>query len=136
MLFAPRRRIRSDIDLGPMVDVIFQLLIFFVLTSVAASSAIPLTLPRASTAVPAEAQALEVVVDEFGRCFFEGSAMAPHELLAQLSSRLHASPEISLTVRAHKHARHEAVVGVLDAAREAGLKTLRIACDRVSGQPK
>ncbi|MGE4158367.1 MAG: ExbD/TolR family protein [Planctomycetota bacterium] len=132
MRFRPQRQTSLELDLGPMVDVIFQLLIFFVLTSVAVSASLPLALPQASTAAPQAVQGLEIAVDEQGLYHVADKPVAAATILGILEERLRQEPELALTIRGHKDARHEQVVFLLDVARVVGLKKVRIACDQAA----
>lgn len=117
-----RRRAAGDegIFLAPMVDVVFLLLFFFLVTGTIErrSSVLPIHLPTASALVAAEApKELRVEVDPLGRIFVEGRETT----LSALGARLREAPPKVLVLAADRSAMHGVVVGVLAEAKAAGV---------------
>jgi len=126
-------RRRSDdepsINITPLIDVVFILLIFFMVsTRFIDEHDLSLELPAASAATtPPAAEALRVQITRDGAYRVDGAAVAPSELVASLM-RLHAQyPQRALRLRADGDARHGAVVRAMDAATAAGFARVDIA---------
>ncbi|HGX94012.1 MAG TPA: biopolymer transporter ExbD [Candidatus Tenderia sp.] len=126
------RREEPSVNLTPLIDVVFLLLIFFMVTTTfREESEIQINLPQASNKpVEHEAQALEVTIDRDGRFFVNQQAL----INTQLDTLKRALRELksdadnqSVIVSADANAPHQAVVKAMDAARQVGLTRLSIA---------
>ncbi|RAL20974.1 hypothetical protein DL240_14990 [Lujinxingia litoralis] len=131
-----RRRVETTLELTPLIDVIFLLLIFFVMTTAPQSSPlerIGVDLPQAASGQSVENDEPERVVLRVspGGAVFEqredGSEQAveaPQEYL----SALHAErPEATVWLFGDEEAAHGVVIRLLDAAREVGFKKVHMA---------
>lgn len=130
-------RIRDDdalaepeFGMAPLIDIVFQLLIFFMVASSFQKDErrLDLELPDSSTATRGEAP-LDIVVDvsREGRVFVAGSAVEDDELVAALSRAAAGRGTTPVTVRGDRLAHHERIVRVLDACGLAGLSNLSVA---------
>ena len=126
MNFGPRREEELDVNLTPLIDVVFLLLIFFMVsTTFIRESEIELTLPEASEEVRENPlDTIEVAIDANGRYFVNGNAL----LNTQIDTMRHALNEVRpvdaepvVIISADANASHQSVVTVMDAARQAGL---------------
>lgn len=138
MNFRNSRRIRGSatIDLTPVLDVVFILLIFFLITSTFAqqtNSGIDVELPRASTTPnPQESESIIIAISEEGQFIRDGQAVSPEELATQLSALHTERPQATVIVQADVHTQHGKVVEAMDLARKAGYERLAIATE---GEP-
>ena len=120
------------VEITPLIDVIFLLLIFFVVsTTFVRTSAIEVDLPDASGAVDRIPAGIEVRVSATGDYAVNGQALAGTgraDLLRALGGARdqYAGSEPLLVIAADADARHETVVRVMDVARELGLTNLRV----------
>lgn len=138
-----RRRGRgfAVVEITPLIDVIFLLLIFFVVsTTFVRSSAIEIDLPDASGAVDRDPAGIEVRVSATGDYTVDGQTLPDTgraDLLRALGGARDqsADSEPLLVIAADAHARHEAVVRVMDAARELGLTKLAVLTEARSPTP-
>ncbi|MDT0635891.1 biopolymer transporter ExbD [Spectribacter hydrogenoxidans] len=127
MKLARRRLEEPQIGLTPLIDVVFLLLIFFMVTTTFVEDAgLTLQLPIAG-AEPAEPEALpEVVVDAGGNPHVDGHRLVSRDaLMAALADMVDRSQ--ALRVRADARASHQSVVTVMDAAAAAGFGRIDIA---------
>lgn len=132
----------DELDLTPMVDVTFQLLIFFMLTmALGLQKSIEVPVPSQNDA-PAAAKTLEdfeededfiiVRIDADDTIWVEDSEATRMEVVPKLRSlreelqKPGAPPPNSLLVMASGEARHETVVAVLDAGTEVGMQNVRL----------
>ena len=126
MNFGLPREEELDVNLTPLIDVVFLLLIFFMVsTTFIRESEIELTLPEASEDVRENpVDTIEVAIDANGRYFVNGNAL----INTQLNTIRHALNEVRpadaepvVIISADANASHQAVVTVMDAARQSGL---------------
>lgn len=108
-------------DLTPMIDVIFQLLVFFLLTSFALAPSLEILLPRSAAAETRDRTRIEIAVPEEGSILLDGKPIKDEEIRARLL-RARSAGEEALTVRADRETGFGRVVLVLDAAESAGFE--------------
>lgn len=129
------------VEITPLIDVIFLLLIFFVVsTTFVRSSAIEVDLPDASGAVDPAPVGIEVRVSATGDYAVNGQTLPDTgraDLLRGLARARDqsADSEPLLVIAADADARHETVVRVMDAARELGLTKLSVLTEAPSPAP-
>lgn len=113
----------SEIDLTPMLDVVFIMLIFFIVTaSFVKEIGIEVNRPDSSKARPdSESPAIVVSIGENNDFYIEKRRIDVRALRSNIE-RLHAeSPESAVIVRAANKSHASAFISVADAAREAGV---------------
>ncbi len=117
----------NEINLTPMLDVVFIMLIFFIVTaSFVKEAGIDVNRPDAPTAVKKEGNIL-VAINAANAIWIEGRRVDPRAVRANIE-RLHAqNPEGSVIIQADKRAYTETLVAVMDSARQAGVFNVSIA---------
>ena len=86
--------VMTEINMTPLIDVMLVLLIVFILAVPAIHSAVPLTLPRASSAAPQQpAEPVRLDIDAQGRTYWNGKAVEEDALKAQAQQAAPGSPE-------------------------------------------
>jgi biopolymer transport protein ExbD len=119
-----------DINLTPLIDVVFLLLIFFMVsTTFDRSAELAIELPE-SDAKPTtdEIKRIEVSIDAQGRFFVNGQVLVNTQidtLKDAIRGELGAEDKPALTISADAKTTHQAVIIVMDAARQLGLSRLR-----------
>lgn len=118
-----------DVNLTPLIDVVFLLLIFFMVsTSFVKESQIKLSLPEASDEVQElPADTIEVAVDENGVWFVNGHALADRSdaaLSAALAEVSREQGEPVLVISADRSTPHQDVIDIMDVARRLGLSRI------------
>ena len=108
----------ADIDLTPLIDVVFLLLLFFILAATFSQPVLQVALPSASTAAPAENDPSRLVlsIDQSGGLNYGGQAMAVEDIPGLLSTR----PEGPVELRVDRAAPFDAFIGVMDKLRANG----------------
>jgi len=115
------------LDLTPMVDVMLQLIIFFVLTSSFIRPALKVDLPKGVLEVsPKEKKELIVTITEENRLYFEKREMNIRELETLFFQEAQKAPETLLVINADRRAFHGTVVEVMEVAKRSGLKNFAI----------
>jgi len=121
----------SNIDLTPMLDVVFIMLIFFIVTaSFVKESGIDVNRPDAETAEKKERANILVAIDERNQIWIDKREVDPRAVRANIE-RLHAeNPQGSVVIQADKNSKNERLVQVMDAARQAGIYNVSIAANK------
>jgi biopolymer transport protein ExbD len=105
----------AQFSLSSMTDVVFLLLVFFLLTS-SVSSAIDLTLPEGKGNSTSEAQTIAISIDERLRYFIDDTQINPEYLELELKKALDDRPGATLLLRAEENVAIKEAVRVLDIA--------------------
>jgi biopolymer transport protein ExbD len=118
---APRKTRRPIINITSLIDVMFLLLIFFMISSTFREHfGIDVSLPSADTAVSQEQNTHDITVSAQGGVFFGGDVVSVVELRAALADLLEKEPEASIVLRADEKAAFQDVIKVIDTARKVG----------------
>jgi biopolymer transport protein ExbD len=126
-----KRREDPRIDLTPMVDAVFLLLIFFMIsTTFVDTSGITVKLPQSSShAVVKKPEDLKVYLSKSGAIFFQKQEVSLAEFRSRLEPYRRKAGETTFLLYADKDTRHGRVVQLMDVAREAGFRKLAIATE-------
>jgi len=115
------------IDLTPMLDVSFIILIFFIVTaSLVKGSGVAVDRPPAVTGEQQQRTKLAVAVTGDDRVWIEQGPVDPPQLRLELERLRALYPRGGLVVQADRHAGAGAVAAVLAAAREAGIEDVAV----------
>jgi len=113
------------INLTSLIDVLFLLLIFFMVsTTFLSQPAINLELPSAQYAEPVKQTPVVVHVDQFGRIYLNDEPTEAALLGEALVKRLATSTEKAVVLKADSRVSHGVVIGVLDIVKGAGVHKL------------
>ena len=110
-----RHKPSAQFSLSSMTDVVFLLLVFFLLTS-SVSSAIDLTLPEGKGNSTSEVQTISISIDERLRYFIDETQINPEYLALELKKALEDRPGATLLLRAEENVAIKEAVRVLDIA--------------------
>ena len=123
-----RRRASAVLTLTPLIDIVFLLLVFFMLTShFIEDQAIDIDLPTAkSGSESVEKKFVEVIVSPDGELMIDGKAIRLEHLEETLREALHTPGTRTVRLRSDHDARLGLAVSVIDAARAAGAESLDI----------
>lgn len=121
-----------ELNLTPLIDVVFLLLIFFMVsTTFQKESQISLQLPRASkTDAETPPESVEVLINAAGRFYVNDQELLQSDvesLQSALFKITKGERDVPLTIRADAQTPHQAVVIAMDAAAKLGLLRLSIA---------
>lgn len=119
-----------NMDMTPMIDVVFQLLIFFMVTTVfAVQSGLKVDLPQAATSDAPPEKDLSITISEKGEMDLNGTPVTLDNLEEQLRAQKDIFGSKVLIIKADKKSLHGIVVDVMDAAKVVGIDQLAIATD-------
>lgn len=123
-----RRRGGRDLNMTPLIDMVFILLIFFlVTTSFVREPGVDVDRPLAKTAEANEKTSLLIGVDRQGLIYIEGQIVDLRSVRIHVQHYLAATPEGGVVVVADKHAQTGVVVQILDECRATGVRNLSLA---------
>lgn len=127
------------VDLTSLIDVVFLLLIFFMVSTTFEHQAVlKVDLPEASTVeAPIEqADRLELVIDDSGRMYLNDQQLVDSDARTLRAAFEQAAGEdrtLPLILRADRETPHHFVVTAMDVAGQLGFRNLSIATDRTTG---
>jgi len=120
----------AEINITPMLDIVFIMLIFFIVTTSFVKEK-GLEVSRPSSSPPKEVQQdkgpIVVRIDASGLISVKGRVLEPRAVVANLEREKAEKPLSPLIVAAHPEADTEALVTVLDAARAVGIESVNVA---------
>lgn len=125
---------RVDINMGPLIDMVFLLLIFFVVTtSFVKETGIDVQRAVAATAQTVEHGNILLVVSADGEIFYEGKKIDVRSVRAHVERALAEDPESAVVVVADRGSRTGIVVQAMDQCRLAGARQVSLAAGREGG---
>jgi len=131
MNFRRQRRERVELSLTPMIDVVFLLLIFFMVTTTFEREAtLKIELPEAKGEQEIHPKVLEVVIDAEGRYYVGNRELVNtrlETLKRAMTQALRQGAKPVVVIVADRRTPHQAVIRVLDAARQLGLSRISFA---------
>ena len=117
----------AEINVIPLVDLTFNLLIIFMLATTLLETSINLKLPTATSGTMIEDRATRVVsVERNGRVFLDDVPVAMDGLRVQLQKAVRKDPEVPVLVRADQEIPYRQFVKVVDVLKESGVKKMGI----------
>ena len=118
----------SAIDITPMLDVVFIMLIFFIVTATFVKEAgIDVNRPDAATAVKQEKANILIAIDAENRIWIDRREVDVRAVRPNIE-RLHAeNPQGSVVIQADRESKTETLIQVMDASRSAGVFNVAIA---------
>jgi len=139
MNLRPKRRDDVNLDITPLIDVVFLLLIFFMVsTTFDRESEINITLPQASEEyTEVKPETVSVEVDVQGRVHVNGKTLVNSQLetireaMRDVMLDLEDPPVI---ISADAEATHQLVIRVMDAARQLGLLKITFATQKIKDE--
>jgi biopolymer transport protein ExbD/biopolymer transport protein TolR len=137
MAFLRKKREEPRIDLTPMVDVVFLLLIFFMISTTFVDTAgISIKLPESSSQqVAKEPKELKVYLSKEGEIYFKEERLSLEAFKGRLIQFGPEAGEMTFLLLADRETRHGRVVSIMDVARQFGFKKLAIATEGGGNKP-
>jgi len=120
----------SEVNLTPMLDVVFIMLIFFIVTaSFAKEAGIDVNRPNAATAEVKQKGNILIAISDTGQIWIDKRRVDVRAVRANIE-RLHAeNPQGSVVIQADTDSKNGLLVAVMDAARQAGVLNVSIAAE-------
>lgn len=126
---------KPEVQMSPLIDVVFLLLIFYaVTTQFVSDQRLKLKLPEAQTAEESGAEHQKkppvVTVSRDGRVWIDDQIVPEAELEKRIKTLVNSQPEQTLILKGDEGADYGVVVHVLDLARGAGAKSIQMSAQK------
>ncbi|MGF1717324.1 ExbD/TolR family protein [Photobacterium chitinilyticum] len=124
-------REEAQVDLTSMLDIVFIMLIFFIVTSsFVRESGVEVNRPQASNVVSQKDAGIFIAITSANDIYIDKRVVDVERVQATLEHLLLEQPEASLVIQADEHAYNGTVVKVMDAAKGAGVKKIALAAEK------
>ena len=122
---------RARIEIVPMIDTIFFLLVFFMIASLAMTTmkGMPVNLPKASTAADRSVVKTVITVTKHGRYFVDKRQVGFDDIQPMLRERVKENPKMVVVINCDKAQNWGSGIEVMDEAKKAGAQILTIATE-------
>jgi biopolymer transport protein ExbD len=119
----------SEINVTPLLDLAFVLLIIFMITTPLLESSMNLVIPSSGAKNPAinKSHVQTVSIDRTNRIRFNNHAVGLEILTAQLTELKQANPDVAIVIRPDRDLPVQKLVGLMDAVQRAGITKVGIA---------
>ena len=125
MKFREKRITKSIINLTPMVDMLFLILLFFLVTSSFIEQPnIKLELPSTKYASTSKLEEQVLTVSQDGKLFFQNKPVERENLIPVLKNAFSKQEDKTLVLKADKRVTYGVIIDIMDAAKGAGLKRI------------
>ncbi|ATQ44567.1 ExbD/TolR family protein [Caulobacter mirabilis] len=124
----------NEINITPLVDLTFVLLIIFILLTTAAVQGIKVDLPSASSAQTLnEPKSRVIAVSNDGTLSIDAVPVSLSELEAELRSSMATTPDLAIVLRGDRTVQYDRIMQVLDLCSKVGVPSLGMASTRPPG---
>jgi biopolymer transport protein ExbD len=131
MEFERRRQRNGRIDIAPLVDIVFNLLLFFVITyNIAADSAIRVRLPLSTTAESRAEGQMVISLTRTGDVFINEQPVALEDLQDAIRAGLSVLPVSAVNIKADQEAAVGLLIKVVDGVRSSGCTTFSMVAEK------
>jgi biopolymer transport protein ExbD len=119
----------SEINITPLLDLAFVLLIIFMITTPLLESSMNLVIPSSGATNPpiTKSQVQTVSIDRADTIRFNNQAMDLETLAGQLSELKQTHPDVAIVIRPDRDLPVQKLIGVMDAVQRAGISRVGIA---------
>ena len=124
----------DDIDISPLIDMVFILLIFFMVSSTFTKDMkLDLERPGASSGVKSSTKVVRVYIDKYSDIYLDGQPIKVWAIQGKMRDLLRTSDEKSILVVTDEGVTADKLVEVVDQCRLAGAKDVGVATQREAG---
>jgi biopolymer transport protein ExbD len=134
MRLRKRKSEEAGVDMSPLIDMVFILLIFFMVSSTFVKDMkLDLNRPGASSAQKASSKVIRVYIDKTGETYVDNQPVKVWAIQGKLRDMLRASTEKSVLVVTDDTIAVEKLIDVVDQCRNAGAKDVAVATEKEVG---
>lgn len=120
---------QPEVNMAPLIDMVFILLIFFLVTTTFIQDAgLEVERPQSSTAVALERDQIRIAIGAGGEVHMNGREIGLYSVRALVRDRLRQK-DSAVLILSHKAARTQRLIEVMDECRKAGAKKIQIGAD-------
>jgi len=124
-----RRRQISEINMTPLMDLTFLLLITFMITFPLIEQGIPVRLPKGKSTELDQANTFSITLNEKGDLFFDDVPTSSDLLASDLKAKAEADPDVTILVRADERIAYGKVAAILRMMHDAGISRMALVTD-------
>jgi biopolymer transport protein ExbD len=123
----------AQINIVPMIDVVFALLTFFIMSSLSLtrSEGLPVNLPQASTAKSQQQKQIVITIDPVGKLSLKQQPIALEQITSQIQTFVQANKESIVVINADEQVPHGRVIAVMDQVRRVSGAKLAIGTQQI-----
>jgi len=129
-------RKRARIEMLPLIDIVFLLLVFFIyaMLSMAVHRALPVALPKSTTAEIDTSSNISVSITSEDYIYFDKQAVDRQQLLRMLRARYEAKKDVAVQVFADHNVDYQRLFSVLDIIKQSGISRISLEAERDGGK--
>ena len=126
---------QPDLNIIPMIDIMFFLLVFFMLSTMymVEQKTIPVNLPQATSAAIDNKTNFTVTLKDDGSIYLEDQQTDIQTLLMQANKEQKNNPSVAIIIRADKDINYDKVVSFIDTLKKAGITRFGLATNGAGG---
>ena len=134
MKVSAKRKAYDEINITPMLDLAYVLLVIFIIMTTAAVQGVKVDLPTASAAQSLSQPKTRVIsVQNDGTVSLDATPVSMAELQAQLGQAVAADPQVPVILRGDRVVQYDRIMQVLDLCSKVGVGSLGLASTRPPG---
>ena len=124
-----RLKMKPEFMIVPMIDIIFFLLVFFMMNSIetVAQKSLGVQLPQAQSATQVKQSPVILTLDKEGHILIDSKPYSIDEARAYIASKVGENPNTAVLLQADKNTQHGFVVAIMDMLKTIGVKKFSIA---------
>ena len=124
-----RSRLISELNMTPLIDLTFLLLITFMITIPLVEQGIRVRLPKGKTSELDTSRTFSIALNDKAELFFDNLPTTPELLASDLKAKAEADPDVTILVRADETIPYGKVVAVLRLMHEANVTRMALVTD-------
>lgn len=125
-----RNKIRSEVNLTPLIDVMTSLLAIFMITAPLLTSGIPLNLPKGDgKQIEGQEKTLDIGVDAKGKIYIGKDEIALDKILSKVTAIVAENPKIQMVISGDRDSSYGQVIEVMALLRSAGFTQVGLKTD-------
>lgn len=121
-----RNRIISEINMTPLIDLTFLLLITFIITFPLIEQGIPVRLPKGKASELDQANTFTIAINDKAEIFFDEVPTGAEALAAELKAKAAENPDVTILVRADEEIAYGKVVAILRLMHDANISRMAL----------
>ena len=125
--FLRKKKILMNLDIAPLIDIVFMLLLFFMLTSNFINPSIPLKLPEASNEEKIEDQDIMISIDDKNDIYFNKELISINFLEIRLKKAIKKDKNQRVIFQGDEKILYKNFISILDKIKASGVKDINIA---------
>jgi biopolymer transport protein ExbD len=121
----------AEVDITPMLDIVFIMLIFFIVTaSFVKEAGIDVNRPDSQTSVPSDKESILILIKQSGEVTMQRRQVDPRAVRANVERLTAENPEAAVVIQADKAAKIGVTTQVIDSVRQAGVRDYVVATSK------